>query len=259
VSGPAAGRAAPRVAFENVSFRYPGAAQDALQGISFRLEPGQTLGIVGRTGSGKSTIVKLLPRFYDPTAGRILLDGVDLRERDLEALRGMIGYAPQDSFLFSRSIAENIAYGAPDATRAAIEEAALRVRLRDEVAGFPGGFDAVIGERGVTLSGGQRQRVSLARALILEPELLLLDDTLSSVDASTEAAILEQLRQYRAGRTAIVVSHRISAVQDADWILVLEDGRLLDEGRHADLIARDGLYARLYERQRIAAELEGAG
>jgi ATP-binding cassette subfamily B protein len=258
VPGPRRERPAPRIAFERVSFRYPGATADALREVSFVLEPGRTLGIVGRTGSGKSTVLKLLPRFYDPTGGRITLDGVDLRERDLDALRASIGYAPQDAFLFSRTVAENIAYGAPQAGRAAIEEAAARVGLRGEIEGFPGGFDAMVGERGITLSGGQRQRVSLARALLPEPELLLLDDTLSSVDAVTETVILEQLQRYRAGRTAIVVSHRISAVRDAHRILVLDGGRVVEEGDHAALVARGGLYARLHERQRIAAELEGA-
>lgn len=257
VSGPVRSRPVPRVAFEDVSFRYPGAAADALQGVCFRLEPNQTLGIVGRTGSGKSTVLKLLLRFYDPTAGRILLDGADLRQRDLGAFRATIGYAPQDAFLFSRTLAENIAYGAPDASREAVLAATERVRLREEIEAFPRGFDALVGERGITLSGGQRQRASLARALLLEPDLLLLDDTLSSVDALTEVAILEQLRRYREGRTAILVSHRISAVQDADWILVLEQGRVIEEGRHAALVAQGGLYARLHERQRLADEIEG--
>jgi ATP-binding cassette subfamily B protein len=259
VSGPVGGRAVPRVAFEDVFFRYPGATADALQAIRFRLEPNQTLGIVGRTGSGKSTVLKLLLRFYDPTAGCIRLDGVDLRQRDLASLRATIGYAPQDAFLFSRTVAENIAYGAPGATREAVVTATERVRLREEIEAFPGAFEALVGERGITLSGGQRQRASLARALLLEPDLLLLDDTLSSVDALTEVAILEQLRRYREGRTAIIVSHRISAVQDADWILVLEQGRVIEEGRHAALVALGGLYARLHERQQLAAEIEGVG
>jgi ATP-binding cassette, subfamily B, multidrug efflux pump len=255
-TGAVAGRPQPRVRFEHVSFRYPGAAVDALTDVSFALEPGQTLGIVGRTGSGKSTILKLLLRLYDPTGGRVLLDEVDLRERDLTAARAIIGYAPQDAFLYSRSLKENIAFGEPEATPERVVAASERARLASDLAQFPQGLDTLIGERGVTLSGGQRQRVSLARALLLEPDLLLLDDTLSSVDAETETAILRELKPIVAARTTIIVSHRISAVQDSDWILVCDDGRVIDEGRHAELITRSGLYARLYERQRLAAEIE---
>jgi ATP-binding cassette subfamily B multidrug efflux pump len=258
-SGPDASRPQPRVRFEGVSFRYPGAAADALSGIDFSLTPGQTLGIVGRTGSGKSTILKLLVRLYDPTAGRVLIDGIDLRERDLGSVRAITGYAPQDAFLFSRTMRENIAYGEPEAAPERIAAAAARASLTADIAQFPHGLETLIGERGVTLSGGQRQRASLARALLLEPDLLLLDDTLSSVDAATEAAILRELTPFAAQRTTIIVSHRISAVQAAEWILVLEDGRIRDQGRHAELIARDGLYARLYERQRLTDELEGLG
>lgn len=256
VSGPVQTRPAPRVVFEDVSFVYPGATAPALSNISFRLEPKQVLGVVGRTGSGKSTLIKLLLRFYDPTSGRILLDGEDLRHRDLDHVRDITGYAPQDGFLFSRTLAENIAYARPDAGRDAIERAAAFAQLTNDVRGFPAGFDTVVGERGITLSGGQRQRASLARALLVEPELLVLDDTLSSVDAQTEERILAELRRYVHGRTSIIVSHRISAVEHADWILVLEEGRVLDEGRHADLVRRDGLYARLHERQALAAEIE---
>jgi ABC-type multidrug transport system fused ATPase/permease subunit len=197
-----------------------------------------------------------LLRFYDPTSGRILLDGQDLRERDLDRLRDLTGYAPQDGFLFSRTLAENIAYARPDSGRAAIERAASMAQLASDVSGFPSGFDTVVGERGITLSGGQRQRASLARALVIEPDLLVLDDTLSSVDAQTEERILAELRRYMHDRTSIIVSHRISAVEHADWILVLEDGRIIDAGRHEDLIRREGLYARLHERQALAAEIE---
>jgi ATP-binding cassette subfamily B protein len=255
-NGALATRPQPRVRFDRVSFRYPGATVDALTDVSFTLEPGQTLGIVGRTGSGKSTILKLLLRLYDPTGGRVLLDQVDLRERDLTSARAIMGYAPQDAFLYARSLKENIAFGEPEAAPERIVAASERARLTSDLAQFPQGLDTLIGERGVTLSGGQRQRVSLARALLLAPDLLLLDDTLSSVDAETETAILAELKPIVAARTTIIVSHRISAVQDADWILVCDDGRVIDEGRHADLAARGGLYARLYERQRLAAEIE---
>lgn len=259
VSGPLADRPRPRVEFERVSFRHAGAASDALADISFRVEAGQTLGIVGRTGSGKSTILKLILRLHDPTAGRVLIDGRDLRERDLAAARAIVGYAPQDAFLFSRSLAENIAYGRPDAPVDLVARAAASAQLDADLAQFPQGLETLIGERGVTLSGGQRQRVSLARALLLEPDLLLLDDTLSSVDAETEASILAELVPFMAERTTLIVSHRISAVARADWILVLDEGRVIEEGIHADLVARGGLYARLHERQRLATEIEEAG
>ncbi len=257
--GPQKGRPAPHLCFENVSFRYPGATRDAIENISFQLAPGQTLGIVGRTGGGKSTVLKLVQRFFDPNAGRILLDGIDIRERDLDQVRAITGYAPQDAFLFSRSIAENIAYGDTEASRLDIEHAAEQAKFLKDTEGFPEGLDAMVGERGITLSGGQRQRASLARALLVKPELLLLDATLSSVDAETEKEILAELREYMANRTSIITSHRISAVQHADLILVLVDGRVVEEGTHAFLIEQGGMYARIYERQRLAAEIEGVG
>jgi len=259
LSGPRAERPAPRVAFEDVTFRYEKAAADALRGVSFRLEPGRTLGIVGRTGSGKSTVLKMLLRLYEPDSGRILIDGADIRERDLGSLRAVTGYAPQDAFLFSRTVAENIAYGRPEAGPARIREMARQVQLHEEIEAFPDGYDTLVGERGITLSGGQRQRLSLARALLLEPDLLLLDDTLSSVDTETETAMLTELRRYLRGRTAIIVSHRISAVEHADWILVFEQGAVTAEGTHAELLRGGGLYARLHERQRLAAEIELPG
>ncbi len=254
--GPQTGRPAPRITFHQVSFTYPGAEAPALEGIDFHLEPGQTLGIVGRTGSGKSTILKLLLRFYDPTAGAVRIDHTDLRDRDLDAVRSITGYAPQDAFLFSTSIHNNIAYGRPAAGRGEVKEAARAARIAEEIESFPEGLATPVGERGITLSGGQRQRVSLARALLCEPQILLLDDTLSAVDAQTEEELLEELRGYVKARTSVIVSHRISAVRDADLILVLDRGRVIERGRHAALIAAGGLYARLHERQRLAAELE---
>lgn len=247
---------APRLEFDRVSFRYPGSEQYALEQVSFTLEPGQVLGVVGRTGSGKSTLLGLIVRFYDPTAGRILLDGREIRELDLGCLRAQLGYAPQEGFLFSRTIAENLAYGRPDAARPELELAARRAGLGADLAAFPDGLETRVGERGITLSGGQRQRLSLARALLLDPRLLLLDDTLSSVDAETEERILAELRAYLPGRTAIIVSHRVSAVRAATSILVLDRGRVAEMGSHAELLAAGGLYARLHERQRLAARLE---
>lgn len=257
VSGRDHSRPAPRITFDNVSFRYPGADGHALENVSFHLEPGQTLGIVGRTGSGKSTILRLLLRLYDPTAGAIRIDHTDLRDRDLCAVRSITGYAPQDAFLFSTSIAKNIAYGKPEAERKEVVAAASAARLADEIQSFPEGYETPVGERGITLSGGQRQRASLARALLLEPQILLLDDTLSAVDAQTEEQLLGELKSYVKARTSIIVSHHISAVQEADRILVLEDGRVIEQGSHADLLGGQGLYARLHERQQLAAQLEG--
>jgi len=256
LSGPDTSTPAPRIAFENVAYRYVSAASNAVEGISFAIEPGQTLGIVGRTGSGKSTVLRLLLRFYDPTEGRILLDGVDLRERSLEEVRKLIGYAPQDSFLFSRTLSDNLAYGLPGATDDAIRSASAQAHFQRDVDGFPRGYETLVGERGVTLSGGQRQRASLARALLLDPRVLVLDDTLSAVDAETEEEILGQLRAYVEDRTAIIVSHRISAVEHADHILVLDEGRILEEGRHEELLRNGKLYARLHERQKLAREIE---
>ncbi len=256
VSGPRREKPAPRLAFERVSLRYPGAGHDALADLSFELPPGGSLGIVGRTGSGKSTILRLILRFYDPSSGRILIDDADVRERDLVSLRASIGYAPQDAFLFSRTIAENLAFGCPEAPRESIERVSRQVGFAEESATFPRGLDTMVGERGITLSGGQRQRVSLGRALLVEPDLLLLDDTLSHVDAETETRVLAELGGLMRGRTAIIVSHRISAVRHCDQILVLDEGRVIERGAHAELVALGGLYARILERQQIAAELE---
>jgi ABC-type multidrug transport system fused ATPase/permease subunit len=255
-SGSLSRRPRPTVRFEDVSFRYPNADHDSLSDVSFRVESGEMIGIVGRTGAGKSTVLRLLLRFYDPSKGRIVLDGTDLREYDVSVVRDIASYAPQDSFLFSRSVGENIAYGNPKSTDEEIREVSRRAQLSDEIERFSRGYKTLIGERGITLSGGQRQRVSLARALLRDRELLVLDDTLSSVDAETETRILRALGEYRANRTTIIVSHRTSAVQDADRILVLDDGRVIEEGTHEELIKRGGLYARIHERQRLAEALE---
>ncbi len=241
---------AGEVVFENVTFTYPDTGITALRDVSFRLPAGQTLAVIGNTGSGKSTLAALLARLYDVTSGRILLDGIDVRDFDLHALRTQLGYVPQDVFLFSDTIRNNIAFGVDKATDDQIRQAAQDADVLTNIDAFPEGFTTKVGERGITLSGGQKQRVSIARALIRAPRILVLDDALSAVDTRTEYTILQNLRRVMTGRTSLLISHRVSAAQLADHILVLDDGALAQQGTHAELLAQTGgLYRALYERQ----------
>lgn len=245
-----------RIRFEGVTFAY--GATPVLREISFDVSAGQTVAIVGRTGSGKSTIVSLLTREYDPQAGVIYMDGVDLREIPLKVLRDAVGCVPQDTFIFSDTIRRNLLLGRPDATDAELRHACEVAQFAPDVAEMAQGYDTLLGERGINLSGGQKQRLALARAIVRDPRILILDDALSSVDTHTEERILQGLRGVMAARTSVIISHRVSAVRGADIILVLDDGRIVERGNHATLIAHDGLYAGMYRRQLLEKALEEA-
>jgi ATP-binding cassette subfamily B protein len=247
--------AARALEFRNVWFSYPGAERGwALQDISFRVAPGSSLAVVGPTGSGKSTLVDLIVRAYDPDRGAILIDGVDLRQLSLEDLRKAVGFVPQETFLFGETLRRNILLGAPDDGR--LEHVAAVAQLTEALPALPDGYETLIGERGINLSGGQKQRTAIARALAQDPPIFVLDDALSAVDAQTEARILAALRDVLVGRTSIIVSHRLAAVRDADWILVLDGGRIVEQGVHQDLLAAGGRYWELLRRQQMEEELE---
>ena len=272
------------VEFRNVSFRYPGTERLVLEDVSFVARPGQTIAVVGPTGSGKTTFVTLIPRIYDVTGGSVLVDGVDVRKLDPGQLRSLIGMVPQDPFLFSATIEENIGLGLdldgealaldnwaqgerrahsapegpPEDPDEVVVEAARIAQLHASIEGFPKGWGTLLGERGVNLSGGQKQRTTLARAVARDPRILILDDALSAVDTHTEAYILDDLARVMEGRTSFIISHRVSAVMNADLILVLDDGRIVERGRHADLMSLGGTYAQLLHRQMLEQDIESA-
>jgi ATP-binding cassette, subfamily B, multidrug efflux pump len=243
------------IEFRHLTFTYEGAARPSLIDIDLRIAPGMTVAFVGAVGSGKSTLMNLVTRLLDAAPGMVLIDGHPVREIPLGVLRAAIGYVPQETFLFSESIAENIAFGVERASREEIEQAAVEAGIADDIREFPEGFDTLVGERGITLSGGQKQRTAIARALIRRPKILILDDALSAVDTYTEEKILAHLRRIMRGRTSLLVSHRVSTVKDADLIVVLDDGSIAERGTHDELIARGGLYAELYEKQLLEEEL----
>ena len=244
------------IAFDNVWYQYDEEEEPALRGVSFDLPADQTLAIVGRTGSGKSTLVRMIPRLLDPDAGRVTIDGHDVSTIPLDTVRQHMGYVPQEVFLFSDTVANNIAFGDLDAPDDEIRAAAREADLLENVDDFPDGFETYVGERGITLSGGQKQRTSIARALIRDPRVLIFDDALSAVDTATERNILQSLRERQGSHTLVIVSHRLSAVQAADLILVMEQGEIVQRGSHEELVNEEGLYADLHEKQLLEEEIE---
>lgn len=244
-----------KIKFENVSFTYPDSGIEALKNINLKVAPGESLAIIGTTGSGKSTIANLICRMYDPTQGKVIVDDNDIRDLSISSLRGSIGCVPQDVFLFSDTIRNNISFGSDHIEENKIMKAARDADLYDNIMDFPEGFETSLGERGITLSGGQKQRVSIARAIVREPKILILDDSLSAVDTKTENTILNSLKKIMVGKTTIIISHRVSSAKLADNILVIDDGKIMEEGSHNSLIAKNGVYKELYEKQLQLDEL----
>jgi ATP-binding cassette subfamily B protein len=239
------------IVFDNVSFVYPDTGIKALENISFSLEKGQKMAIIGRTGSGKTTVADLLVRMYDTTEGRILIDGQDVRHYPLNEVRNRIGYVPQDVFLFSDTVLGNIAFGKSEISKDEAISFAKGAAIHEDILSLPEGYETVVGERGVTLSGGQKQRVSIARAFAKQPDIILLDDCLSAVDTQTESRILSYLNDALANKTAIIITHRIYGMMKFDKIIVIEDHRIVEEGTHDDLMAMGGYYAEMYEKQAV--------
>jgi ATP-binding cassette subfamily B multidrug efflux pump len=237
------------ISFKNVSFIYPDTGINALKHFNLSVKAGETVAILGTTGSGKSTVANLLTRLYDPTEGEILIDGIELKDYNIQSLRGQMGYVPQDVFLFSDSIAQNVAFGATNMSFERIEQAAKDADLYANIIDFPEGFETRVGERGITLSGGQKQRLSIARAIARNPKILILDDCLSAVDTQTENTILTNLQRIMQDRTSVIISHRVSSAKLADFILVLDEGQVVEQGTHNELIDQNGIYKELYEKQ----------
>ncbi len=244
------------IVFDKVNFTYEDSNIHALKDVSFKVNPGESIAIIGTTGSGKSTIANLVCRMFDATSGDITIDDRDIKDFNLNSLRGQIGYVPQDVFLFSESISENIAFGAEGVTHEKILQASKDADLHENIASFKHGFETVLGERGITLSGGQKQRVSIARALIRQPKILILDDCLSAVDTKTENAILNNLQKIMKGRTSIIISHRVSSAKLADKVLVLDDGKIIEKGTNESLMSQNGVFKALYDKQLQADEVE---
>ncbi|MBL6446170.1 ABC transporter ATP-binding protein [Fulvivirga sp. 29W222] len=242
------------IEFDHVDFVYPDSGIQALKDVSFKVQPGQSLAIIGTTGSGKSTIANLISRMYDTSSGQIRIDGREVEKYNLISLRSQIGYVPQDVFLFSDTIYNNIAFGATDATEERILDAAREADVYNNIIEFPDGFNTRVGERGITLSGGQKQRVSIARAISRDPKILMLDDALSAVDTKTENTILNSMKRIMKGRTSLIISHRVSSAKLADKIIVLDDGYVLEEGTHDELMKINGMYKELFEKQTLTEE-----
>lgn len=245
-----------KIEFKNVSLKYESSENLVIDNLNLNVDHGTSLGIIGTIGSGKTSLVNLIPRLYDTSEGDILIDNTPIREIPLEQLRSLIGVVSQEPFLFSMTIKDNILFGAADAGEEDIEKALRVASLQDDIESFPDGLDTILGERGITLSGGQKQRVSIARAIIKDPKILILDDALSAVDTKTESIILSNLNEYMQDRTSIIIAHRISSVMNADKIIVMDKGRIIEEGRHEELLSLDGTYARMYNMQKLEEEIE---